>query len=232
MKYGILVGDLTLDEARGMLDNLFYCSSTATATLVAPTADDEGVAATGTHDSSGLPWDERIHASTKTINKDGTWKKRKGVQQVDVDAVEAELRASSVPVAVSDLVPVTGNIAGTLPPIPEGYAALPHPSGTAVLPPGAAPVAQPVAPAPLPPPPAAPVPQPTINRDFQGLMQHISLLYRHEKLTDSHYPNAKIIPRINQAFQSQVETITDIAGNDNMVEYAWQCLEVDGLGSI
>lgn len=44
-------------------------------------------------DASGLPWDERIHASTKTKNADGKWKKRKGVQQPTVEQVEAELRA-------------------------------------------------------------------------------------------------------------------------------------------
>jgi hypothetical protein len=30
-------------------------------------------------DSAGTPWDERIHASTRTKVSDGTWKKRKGI---------------------------------------------------------------------------------------------------------------------------------------------------------
>ena len=44
-------------------------------------------------DSNGLPWDERIHAGTKSKNQDGSWKKRKGVPEDVMDAVTAELRA-------------------------------------------------------------------------------------------------------------------------------------------
>lgn len=44
-------------------------------------------------DSSGLPWDERIHAGTKGINADGTWKRRRNTSDDVFDAVTAELRA-------------------------------------------------------------------------------------------------------------------------------------------
>lgn len=44
-------------------------------------------------DSAGFPWDERIHASTKTIKADGTWTKKKGATPPVVAAVEAELKA-------------------------------------------------------------------------------------------------------------------------------------------
>jgi len=43
-------------------------------------------------DADGLPWDERIHASTKTTTQDGRWKKKRGVDQSLVEEVEAELR--------------------------------------------------------------------------------------------------------------------------------------------
>lgn len=43
-------------------------------------------------DSAGLPWDERIHSSNKALNADGTWRKRRGVTDETVAAVEAELR--------------------------------------------------------------------------------------------------------------------------------------------
>lgn len=71
----------------------------------APEEDDSdtdgAAAATGNTDASGLPWDERIHASTKTIKKDGTWTKRKGVADALVTKVEAELRAGiAAPAAV------------------------------------------------------------------------------------------------------------------------------------
>lgn len=48
-------------------------------------------------DAAGLPWDERIHSSTKDLNGDGKWRaRRKSKGQPDdttIAAVEAELRA-------------------------------------------------------------------------------------------------------------------------------------------
>lgn len=45
-------------------------------------------------DSAGLPWDARIHASTRTkLKADGRWKQKRGVDVAIVEAVEAELRA-------------------------------------------------------------------------------------------------------------------------------------------
>jgi hypothetical protein len=43
-------------------------------------------------DATGLPHDERIHASSKALNADGTWRKRRGVDDETVTSVEAELR--------------------------------------------------------------------------------------------------------------------------------------------
>jgi len=45
-------------------------------------------------DTDGLPWDERIHAATKTTTQDGRWKKKRGVDAELVMAVESELRNS------------------------------------------------------------------------------------------------------------------------------------------
>ncbi len=44
-------------------------------------------------DSSGLPWDERIHSANKAQIADGTWRKRRGVDAATVASVEMELRA-------------------------------------------------------------------------------------------------------------------------------------------
>lgn len=46
-------------------------------------------------DKNGLPWDERIHAGTKALNGDGTWKKRRGVDDATVAAVTAELTGAA-----------------------------------------------------------------------------------------------------------------------------------------
>lgn len=44
-------------------------------------------------DKEGMPWDERIHAGTKTKTAAGIWTKRKGVDDAVREAVTAELRA-------------------------------------------------------------------------------------------------------------------------------------------
>lgn len=43
-------------------------------------------------DKTGLPWDDRIHSSNKAFVADGTWRKRRGVDDAFVAQVEAELR--------------------------------------------------------------------------------------------------------------------------------------------
>lgn len=48
-------------------------------------------------DSKGLPWDSRIHASTKRKNADGTWTAKRGVDAATVATVTAELSALSPP---------------------------------------------------------------------------------------------------------------------------------------
>lgn len=42
-------------------------------------------------DTDGMPWDARIHASTRAVNADGRWKKRRGVDDVEVTRVEMEI---------------------------------------------------------------------------------------------------------------------------------------------
>lgn len=54
-------------------------------------------------DKRGYPWDERIHASSKALNKDGTWRYRRNTPQETIDAVEAEIKA---PVNDGHTVPV------------------------------------------------------------------------------------------------------------------------------
>jgi hypothetical protein len=42
-------------------------------------------------DSRGFPWDNRIHAATKTKNSDGTWRYMRGAQKSRIEKVEDEL---------------------------------------------------------------------------------------------------------------------------------------------
>lgn len=45
-------------------------------------------------DKHGLPWDARIHSRTKAKNADGSWRAKRGVQDILVKKVEAELRTA------------------------------------------------------------------------------------------------------------------------------------------
>jgi len=69
-------------------------------------------------DIEGLPWDLRIHARTKTKNKDGSWKKLRGAGPEVVKRIEAELRGvQSIPVPPLVLVapPLPGEAPATVP---------------------------------------------------------------------------------------------------------------------
>ena len=45
-----------------------------------------------TRDAKNLPWDARIHASSKAKVADGTWRYKRGVTEEEIARVEAELR--------------------------------------------------------------------------------------------------------------------------------------------
>lgn len=80
-------------------------------------------------DSEGLPWDKRIHASTKTKIASGTWKLARGVDASVVEAVKAELRG----LMDIEVVHSTGHVDHTpesripAPPIPQ------VPGGTTII---------------------------------------------------------------------------------------------------
>lgn len=76
----------------------------------------------GASDADGLQWDERIHSSSKALNADGTWRRRRNLDPAVLAAVEQELRGTSAPV---------------VPPVPSAPAVPPPPPipGVAVVPP-------------------------------------------------------------------------------------------------
>ena len=82
------------DQIDAMDDALPQPDTATVPTTAAPAQITIAEIADAPRDKNGLPWDERIHSGNKTINADGTWKKRKGVSDAVVDAVTAELRAT------------------------------------------------------------------------------------------------------------------------------------------
>lgn len=81
-------------------------------------------------DSEGLPWDHRIHASSKKkLAKTGAWKLMRGVDQSLVDSVKTELRAvMNVPA------PQPEAVAPVAPPVPKPQVIPPAPQPEAVAP--------------------------------------------------------------------------------------------------
>lgn len=57
-------------------------------------ANDEELGLNGPDtDSTGTPWDVRIHSTPPTTNKDGTWRAKRGVKAEEIAAVKAEREA-------------------------------------------------------------------------------------------------------------------------------------------
>ncbi|MNJ10747.1 hypothetical protein D3C77_49110 [compost metagenome] len=67
--------------------------SASEASTQAQTAASASAADVGPLDKNGMPWDERIHSSSKNQNADGTWRYLRGGDAEQRAAVEAELRA-------------------------------------------------------------------------------------------------------------------------------------------
>ncbi len=216
MKFGLIIQDLSADEVQDILANLDGETITVTST-----SGNESE-----FDSAGQPWDERIHAGTRRKTKNGTWQKKKGVDDATIASVEANRgggtiadKFARVEQSMGVVGPAIYPASAPMPPIGQvgvvaPYAAAP-PAPAPVAPPAPHAVAAPVA------PPAPP------SRDFQGLMQQISKLFATQQITPD-YPTS-IVARVNQGFNvSSVSTLTDIANNPQMINYAWQCLDIDG----
>lgn len=63
----------------------------------APTTVPGTAVPVGELDPNGFPWDERIHAKTKTKMQDGTWKLKRGSDPALVEQVRAEFIAACPP---------------------------------------------------------------------------------------------------------------------------------------
>lgn len=64
-------------------------------------------------DARGMPYDDRIHASSKTTNKDGSWRYRRGVSDDVIAQVEAQLRGA--PSGLQQVAPVVVPVANPVP---------------------------------------------------------------------------------------------------------------------
>lgn len=90
--------ELSEEEAENFLARIGERSSGPVVT--SPAEDDEGPTNTAAPDTdkNGVPWSADIHASTKALNADGTWRRKRGVDAAVADAYEAQFKAAPAPV--------------------------------------------------------------------------------------------------------------------------------------
>lgn len=100
MKFDITIKDATLEEFLNLQNKLGAVTvapipamdEPETETETETDSDGEGV------DADGLPWDERIHSSSKKKTAKGVWVRRRGLQDAEYEEVKAEITGAE-PVA-------------------------------------------------------------------------------------------------------------------------------------
>ena len=104
MKVDVIFKDTTVAEAKKLIAcaeqlELFVVNNknepvpTETVTIVDETEDVEDI------DADGLPWDARIHSSSKKKNADGRWARRRNVLDEYYNKIKNELLGVEEPVA-------------------------------------------------------------------------------------------------------------------------------------
>lgn len=159
--------ELTDEEATFFLNN--RVAPAAIAANVAPVGgdNDEGPVNTAAPavDKNGVPWLEAVHAGTKALNQDGSWRAKRGVDKAVVAAAEAAAKTTTgTNLSTGDAERVDPNAAQV--------AALAPAPGLPPMP-GLPPV--------LPPPAAAAAPAPVSYEELSGLVQSV--------LTAGHTPD-------------------------------------------
>lgn len=201
-------------------------------------------------DKTGLPWDERIHSGNKARTADGSWRKRRGVQDATVTAIEQELRARASsqyqqpqapsqpaapqysPPANIEQVPQTATLPNMPAMQPYQPPAMPSPDLSGQPP---NPQYQPAMPSPeQPQQPQAPS-QPGPTMDFHTFMN--TLAAQMQKRDGAGMPLitadylGRITQEINAATGRQLNAITDAASDPGLIGFAIQLLQRDGRWS-
>ena len=247
MKFTLTITDATIDELVAILispatPETLRNSVAAVVNVAASNDDDETgdtPVAAGSVDSTGLPWDDRIHSTPAKLTSKGVWRAKRGVVDTLVTQVEAELRARSsqsqpAPQQMQQPAPVQQY----QPPVPQ----MPpvnidpnfQPPQSVIIPPQQmqqpAPVQQYQPPVPQPAPQqmqqpvAAPAPG---SIDFMGFMQHVMTISQTGKADANYF--ADLANRVGAAFQTQLpQGITNFQQDQRMVDYAIQIMTQEG----
>lgn len=139
---------MTPDEVKAFID------------LLPPPIPPTSTVAPSGLDAKGLPWDGRIHSSSRAINADGTWRYRKNVPDETKRDMEAELRGLVQAPRAAPPVPII---------LPPGSAADITPPSTGPMVPGLVPPSVALGLA----PPAPPVPTGALQRTYSDVVNLI-----------------------------------------------------------
>lgn len=165
-----------------------------------------------TVDADGLTWDERIHSSNKKFKADGTWTRRRGIDDDYFETILAEIKGE--PILETSIAPQAPELMFQQP----TYVAPQAPETM---------FQQPVHVA-----PQAPVEQPvyTANEqpvDFATLMQSVSALFSQQKITTDIMTS--LFQNASQAFGVQISSMTDAQNDSRIVNYIYNDLMSRGL---
>lgn len=169
-------------------------------------------------DSKGMPWDKRIHASSKATVADGTWRMRRGVDKAIIDVVEAELKGVAAPV---------------MPQMPAEYVT-PTPLPIAMQMPVAVeaaetPIQMPVVTQQQ--PQTVPVPETTASPaavSFPDFMMKLSQNMAGD--TPVIVPDylITVVQRVNMAFSTDLKAITDLGAHPDKLSWAVALMAGEG----
>ena len=125
-------GGIDKDNTGG--DNVVQLNtaSAANVVVIAPGEKATGVAGIVEVDADGIPWDARIHGSSKvTLKRGGTWKLARGTDPALVETVTAELKQTMTATGASD---TEQDDATTSAPAPAASTTAPPPAASAPAP--------------------------------------------------------------------------------------------------
>lgn len=221
MKCSLTITDISLDQAQNIVQLL---TGGANAPVMIPSTiqphniidtDEEpesGSNVNGVFDAEGMPWDKRIHSSSKKITAKGIWNRRKGVPEDTFLTITNEIRANQQPAQPHYA------------PQPVQPVQQPQYAPQPIQPQYQQPV-QPVQPqyAPQPVQPVAP----PAGRDFNALLTKISQMFQKNAAEATTYVNS-LTQRLSQAYNFQVNSMNDISARPDMIDFSFQLLAADG----
>lgn len=168
-------------------------------------------------DVNNMPWDDRIHSGARSLTQDGAWRRKKGVSDDIVAAVEAELKARMVQTApaampVEQPAPPVQAAPAPIPPMPVEQPVPAVPMAPVAPPPAFVPpmpVEQPV-PA-VPAPVAMPAPPVADPLSMLGIMQLLGPKLQSGAVTIDNL--AQCAALLGQRLQRSIASITDVDGD-------------------